>query len=71
MKKFGKKLRILRQRQGLSQTQLGDMLGIKQSHVGKIERGENMPSVEVLVKITQLLNVSADVLITDNLDLDS
>jgi transcriptional regulator with XRE-family HTH domain len=70
MKRLGEKLRTLRQQRGLSQTQLGDLLGVHYSHVGRLERGEKTPNLAMLLKISRLFNVSADVLIKDELDLD-
>ena len=69
MKKFGEKLRTLRKQHKLSQTELGNMLGVVHSHIGGMERGERSPSVAMLFKITQIFNVSADVLINDELEL--
>lgn len=71
MKKLGEKLHRLRKRENLTQTQLAKMLGVDHSHVGKMERGERVPSLEMLLKITQIFNVSADMLINDDLELDS
>ena len=70
MKRLGQKLRILRKREGLTQTQLADMLEVDHTHVGKMERGERVPSLEILIKVTQIFNVSADTLINDELELD-
>ncbi len=70
MRKFGEKLRTLRQRQGLSQDQLGDMLGVHQTHIGRIERGEKTPNARMILKISRIFNVPADQLIKDELELD-
>ncbi len=70
MERFGEKLRILRQRQGLSQEQLGEMLGVHQTHVGRIERGGKTPNATMILKISRIFNVSADVLMKDELELD-
>lgn len=70
MNRLGEKLRILRQRRGLSQIQLGDMLDVNQTYIGKMERGEKMPNLAMLLKLSRLFNVSADVLIKDELELD-
>ncbi|MDM8519208.1 helix-turn-helix transcriptional regulator [Anaerolineales bacterium HSG6] len=69
IKRFGEKLRYLRQREGLSQEQLGNMLDVHQTHVGRIERGAKMPNAAMILKISRLFRVSADVLIKDELDL--
>ncbi len=70
MKRFGEKLRTLRKQQGLSQTQLGGHVGVKQSYVGKMERGDKTPNVAMLLKIAELFNVSFDKLMNDDLRLD-
>ncbi len=68
-KKFGEKLRTLRQQCGLTQSQLSDMLGVRQTYVWKLEHGQKTPNVAMVVKIAQLFNVSADQLIMDDFEL--
>ncbi len=70
MKQFGGKLRMLRRRDRLTQTELAERLGVVHSHVAGMERGKTAPSVEILLKITKYFHVSADVLINDELELD-
>ena len=70
MKRFGEKLRTLRQQQGVSQMQLGEMLEVHHSHVGRIERNEKTPNIAMLLKISRIFNISADILIKDELNLD-
>jgi transcriptional regulator with XRE-family HTH domain len=70
MKRLGEKVRTLRKRQKLTQTQLAQMLGVDQSHIVKIEKSERTPSLEILVKITQIFNVTADQLIMDDQEID-
>ncbi len=70
MNRLGEKLRNLRKRQSLSQEQLSNMIGISQRHVSGIERGEKVPSLEILLKISRIFNVSSDQLIKDELELD-
>lgn len=69
MKRFGEKLRILRKREGLTLRQLGQMLGVHNSHVARIEKGQK-PSVELILKLSHIFNVSLDSLMKDELDLD-
>ena len=66
MKRLGEKLSTLRKRQKLTQTQLGHMLGVDHTHVGKIERGERTPSLEILIKFAQIFKVTSDQLIMDD-----
>lgn len=70
MKRFGEKLRMLRQQRGLTQTELANLLGTNQSHVGKMEKGTRSPSVEVLMKLMQIFNVSCDQLLMDDREVD-
>lgn len=70
MKRLGEKLLTLRKREGFTQTQLADMLGVDHTHVGKIERGERLPSLEILFKLTQIFKVTSDQLIMDDQEVD-
>ena len=69
MKKLGEKLQILRKQQGLTQTELSNMLSVDQSYIVKMEKSQRLPSLEVLFKLTQIFNVSGDVFMNDDLDL--
>lgn len=59
---FGTKIVELRKEKGLSQTDLAAQLGIHKNVLGRYERGEATPSVDVARKIADLLNVSLDFL---------
>jgi len=47
----------LRTQQGLTQEQLGEKAGIDYKFLGSVERGQQNPSFNVLVKIAQALGV--------------
>jgi transcriptional regulator with XRE-family HTH domain len=70
MERFGEKLRTLRNRQGLTLRELGDMLNVSHTFVARIEKGEKIPNVAMVLKIAQIFDVSTDVLIKDELELD-
>lgn len=70
MKRFGEKLYTLRKRRGLSQTQLGDMLGVDYSYVGKMERGARQPNVTMVLEIAEIFGVTPNHLMLDELDVD-
>ena len=70
MKRFGEKLRILRKQRGLTVQQLGDMLGVHNSHIVRMEKGNRKPSVDLVLKISRVFDVSSDQLIKDELELD-
>ncbi len=69
MEKFGEKLRVLRKRNGLTQKQVGDKLGVSRVYITQMEQGKDIPNIAMLIKIAQLFNVSSDQLIMDDLEL--
>jgi len=70
MERFGEKLRILRERRGLSTRQLASALEIKSpGYISKLETGKQKPSTDLLLKISLFFNVSADILLRDDLEL--
>ncbi len=59
---FGSKVVELRKEQGISQTALADRLGIHKNVLGRYERNEVLPSIEIARKIADILDVSLDYL---------
>ena len=55
---FGKAVRALRKEQEVAQEELAALAGIERSHMGKIERGEHMPSLAVILKVAAALKIS-------------
>ena len=70
MERFGGKLRTLRNRQELSLRELGDRLDVSHTFVTQMEKGKKIPNVEMVLKISRIFNVSTDVLIKDELELE-
>ncbi len=70
MKKFGEKLRALRNQRGLSYRQLASMLETSHSHIINIETGKHKPSVDLIVRIVQFFSVSFDQLMNDDIELN-
>lgn len=70
MKRLGEKLHTLRKRKGLTQIELANLLGIGQSHVVRMERGERLPSLDVLAKLMEIFSVSCDQLLMDDRELE-
>jgi transcriptional regulator with XRE-family HTH domain len=60
---FGERITSLRKRKGVSQSELGKQVGTSGDIIGKYERNEVKPSVEVAAKIAEVLEVSMDFLI--------
>lgn len=60
---FGEHITTLRKRRELSQADLGKAVGTSGDLIGKYERDEVKPSVEVAIKIADALEVSLDFLV--------
>jgi len=56
---FGAAVRAARTEDGVAQETLAHMAGIERSHMGKIERGEHMPTIVLVLKIARALGRSA------------
>jgi XRE family transcriptional regulator, regulator of sulfur utilization len=58
-KAFGEVVRSARISAGIAQEELAHVAGVERSHLGKIERGEHMPTLALTLKIAKALQVSA------------
>jgi transcriptional regulator with XRE-family HTH domain len=63
VKEVGLKIRIIREEQGLSQQELGELASLHRAYIGQIERGEKNVGLKNLEKIAKALNVSVRVLV--------
>ena len=54
---FGRRLRSLREARSLTQQQLGERAEVSYKYVGAIERGEENPSLRVLVALAAALGI--------------
>lgn len=59
-------LRQMRISKGLTMKQLGEMTDVTESTIGMIETGKRKPSFELLLKLCEVFDCSADELIYDN-----
>ncbi len=64
---IGNRIRSARIALGLSQEQLAEKCNLSTSFIGHIERGSRKMSLETLVALCDILNVSADYLLLDSL----
>ncbi|NQW26438.1 MAG: helix-turn-helix domain-containing protein [Flammeovirgaceae bacterium] len=64
-------LKYLRKRSGFTQEQFAQELGIKRSLVGAYEEGRAEPRLQNLVKISEVLNVSVDGLIGEDMTIQN
>lgn len=59
---FGSAVRALRTERGIAQETLANLAGIERSHMGKVERGEHLPTLAIVFKIATALECSTTVL---------
>lgn len=57
---IGDKLRELRESKGLTQKQLGELLGVSAPEVSSYENDSRRPPYEVLVRYSRIFKVSTD-----------
>lgn len=60
---FGTRLKKIRQAKEISQEELAKMIQTSRSNIANYETGKNMPSLDILNKLSQALNVSTDYLL--------
>ena len=63
MLNIGDRIIQLRKRDNLSQSGLADKIGASRTIVGNYERNINAPSIDMLVRIAKVFNVSVDYLV--------
>jgi len=70
MQHFGTKLRYLRRQKRMTQRALADLLGFAaQSYINALETGKKQPTVQVVMRISQIFGVTTDDLLWDHLHL--
>ncbi len=62
---FGEHLRRLRETKGLSQFQLGKLVGVSDKAVSKWENGYAKPKGSLILKLSEILSVSVEQLLKE------
>lgn len=60
---FGERLKELRKKAGLTQSQLGERVGLTKSVISFYEQQERSPSPAVIVRLSEIFHVSTDYLL--------
>lgn len=66
--KLGKRIRYARMRNGLTQAELAEALGYSIQHISHVENGVTKMSVDFIVSLAKVLEVSLDELFSDSLE---
>jgi transcriptional regulator with XRE-family HTH domain len=63
--KFGALVRALREERGFTQDQLAERAGVSSTYIGFIERGDNVPTLTIILQIASALKVRSSDLLQD------
>ncbi|MBR6513641.1 MAG: helix-turn-helix transcriptional regulator [Clostridia bacterium] len=63
---LGQRIRQARKDKNITQEKLGEICGLSTAHIGHIERGSRIPSLDTLFRISTELDVSVDWLLLDS-----
>ncbi|MBR3920181.1 MAG: helix-turn-helix transcriptional regulator [Clostridia bacterium] len=63
MQNFGKRIKELRQKAGLTQQQLAERIWVSKAAISNYELYERNPSPEILIKLAKVFHVSTDYLL--------
>ena len=63
LERIGLNITLLREKQGLTQEQLGALAGLHRAYIGQVERGEKNIGLKNLEKIANALNVNPRTLV--------
>ena len=64
--KVGEQISALRKAKGLTQSELGERLGVSFQAVSKWERGETLPDITLLPSLAKVLETTVDFILTGN-----
>ena len=65
---FNEKLKAARKQKGLSQAELGKLLGVQAQTIGRWETGKSKPNLETVNKLCDILNIPLYSLISKDAD---
>lgn len=66
---FGEKIKAERNKKGWTQDELAEMLFVSRQSVSKWEKGLNYPSIEIIIKISDLFGLTIDELLRSDEEL--
>ena len=64
---LGKRIAQYRNRKGLTQEQLGEVVHLVSKYISRVEKGVSRPSLDTIVDIANVLGVTSDMLLQDSL----
>ena len=67
---LGKRINYVRKRQNVTSEKLAELCDVGSVHIRKIESGTKLPSITLFIKICNVLKISPQYLLQDNLELN-
>lgn len=64
-RKIGQRIQKIRKHRKITQSDLADICGCSSNHISAIENGTQKPSMELIIKISSVLNESVDYFLMD------
>lgn len=65
LKTIGKRIQVRREDIGMKQEELAEYLNLSPNYMSAIEHGVKIPRLETFIRITNALNIPADLLLMD------
>ena len=65
---FGHRLRTYRKEKGLTIEKLVEQVGLSPNYLGDVERGKKLPSMATFIRLVNVLDISADELLKDEVN---
>lgn len=62
---FGLRLRRYRKDRGMTIETLAEKIGLSPNYLGDVERGKKLPSMKTFIRLVNVLDISADELLKD------
>ena len=70
-RQIGHRIKEIRESRGYTQEQLAEKLNLSVQHISVIERGVKSPRLDTFIKIANILEINADYLLKDVLQVSS
>jgi len=65
---IGKNLKFLAKKKGLKQTEIAETLAVSKQAVSKVFRGQKLPSLEMLIRLSCIFEVPMDTIVNEELE---
>lgn len=69
LEKIGGRIKYLRIKEGMTQAQLSEIIGLSKGNISSLEKNRYEPSAKSLIKLSELFKVTTDWILLGNVDL--